>query len=140
MTNEFVTFEIAKKLKEKGFRGLCLVYYTNDDTLYYNYSHKVGASYIDCYLSHNLMPKDSVSGKFVDAPTISQVLKWLREEKEIDIIIDLIITYNYNLERIREYSCRIYTSKLNKPKTTDCFKSFEQAAIDGIKYIIDNLI
>ena len=84
---DFVTFEIARKLKEKGFVELCLVYYTNDDRINYNYSHKSGTCHRDCYFSHNLMPKDSVSGKFVDAPTIYQVLKWLRKEKNIDVEI-----------------------------------------------------
>lgn len=134
---EICSFEIAKKLKEKGFNEQCLAYYTKDSNFYYNKSY--GSDVENAFKSFNSRP-NHICGKRIDAPTISQVLKWLREKKEIDIIIDLIITYNYNLERIREYSCRIYTSKLNKPKTTDCFKSFEQAAIDGIKYVIDNLI
>lgn len=130
----FVTFKIAKKLKEKGFRELCLVYYTNDDTLYYNYSHKAGACYKDCYLSHNLMPKDSVSGKFVDAPTISQVLKWLRDEKKIAINIEFIpYTWQYKIidmsfDRRFESCGRVI------------FSNYEEAAIAGIEYVLDNLI
>lgn len=135
MNADFVPFELAVKLKEKGFRELCLAYYTNDDTLYYNYSHKAGASYTDCYLSHNLMPKDSVSGKFVDAPTISQVLKWLREEKKI--YLELVIVVN------TEYMCDIY--KIDERPieclgSTEYFKTPEQAALAGIEYVLDNLI
>ena len=148
MNKDFVTYELAKKLKEKGFRELCLVYYTNDNTLYYNYSHKAGACYTDCYLSHNLMPKDSVSGKFVDAPTISQVLKWLREEKEIFIRVTL--SYDYSTDADGEQVDRwtfwlfevfsmgsgslIYTEEISE------YDSYEQAALAGVAYCLENLI
>ena len=148
MNKDFVTYELAKKLKEKGFRELCLVYYTNDNTLYYNYSHKAGACYTDCYLSHNLMPKDSVSGKFVDAPTISQVLKWLREEKEIFIRVTL--SYDYSTDADGEQVDRwtfwlfevfsmgsgslIYTEEISE------YDSYEQAALAGMNYCLENLI
>ena len=132
---DFVTFGIAKKLKEKGFDELCLAYYTNDDTLYYNYSHKPGACYKDCYLSHNLMPKDSVSGKFADAPTISQVLKWLREKKQM--YLELVVVVD------AEYMCDIYKIDIRPIEclgSTEWFKTYEQAALAGIKYVLDNLI
>lgn len=126
---DLVTYELAVKLKELGYNIPFFFFYRTDDKLIHH-----------AMVNNSLVYGENIDDEVVIAPAISQVLKWLREEKEIDIIIDLIITYNYNLERIREYSCRIYTSKLNKPKTTYCFKSFEQAAIDGIKYVIDNLI
>ena len=140
MSEDFVTFELAKKLKEKGFRELCLAYYTNDDTLYYNYSHKAGACYKDCYLSHNLMPKDSVSGKFVDAPTISQVLKWIRLEKNIHICIDIYETgwffcINKNIDT--DYETFSYDIEPTDIEYYDCYDS---AVLRGIAYVIDNLI
>lgn len=137
-----VTFEIAKKLKEKGFKELCLAYYTNDDTLYYNYSHKAGASYTDCYLSHNLMPKDSVSGKFADAPTISQVLKWLRKEKDMYIEIFLYNgTYSYIVKSITKISEDDYFHQCLNEDTTDMeYENYEDAALAGIEYALDNLI
>lgn len=137
---EFVTYEVAKKLKEKRYRELCLAYYTNDDTLYYNYSHKAGASYKDCYLSHNLMPKDSVSGKFIDAPTISEVLDWLRTNHGIHVRADLwrkgwyfdVINYEYD-ESWNEY--KVTTKYQSKD-----YKSYDNAMLAGIEYVLDNLI
>ena len=140
MNEDFVPFELAVKLKEKGFRELCLAYYTNDDTLYYNYSHKAGASYTDCYLSHNLMPKDFVSGKFVDAPSISQVLKWLREEKKIHIIVEIADSgWYYTIYP----NIRWENGKLKSDTYIMSFKnkdSYEQAALAGIEYVLGNLI
>ena len=147
-----VTYEVAKKLKEKGFRELCLAYYTNDDTLYHNYSHKSGACYKDCYLSHNLMPKGSISGKFVDAPTISQVLKWLRKEKNIHVTILVITDFSTEADNniCEEWSFwSFYVTNLNDGSTiyNDCqridsieYQSYEESAIAGIEYVFDNLI
>jgi hypothetical protein len=87
----FVTFEISKKVKEKGFP---LVYYI---------------------------------------PTISQVLKWLRDEKKLHIVIPASFDEGYWWEvrdfnrEISEYSDIEYTS-------------YEQAALAGIEYVLDNLI
>lgn len=134
MNEDFVTYELAVKLKEKGFRELCLAYYTNDDTLYYNYSHKAGASYTDCYLSHNLMPKDSVSGKFVDAPTISQALKWLREEKKIHIVTD------FDSNMCWYFQIALYGTTNYERESEHQYNSYEQAALAGIEYVLDNLI
>lgn len=134
MNVDFVPFEFNRQLKEKGFRELCLAYYTNDDTLYYNYSHKSGACYKDCYLSHNLMPKDSVSGKFVDAPTISQVLKWLRVEKKMHIQILFVCPPNR-----WEYITVKMTNNEHRGMCAN-FTSYEQAALAGIEYVLDNLI
>lgn len=130
---DFVTYEIAVKLKEKGFKDLCFAYYTNTNDLYFNYSHKAGAKYSDCYLSHNLMPKESVSGKFVDAPTISQVLKWLRGKKKIHIIIPASFDEGY-WWKVRDFNREISEYSDNE------FDSYEEAALEGIEYVIDNLI
>lgn len=134
---DFVTFGIAKKLKEKGFDELCLAYYTNDDTLYYNYSHKPGACYKDCYLSHNLMPKDSVSGKFADAPTTLQVLKWLRNEKEIYCLPHFeqgIDIWLFCIER------PLAGTEFAEYISESIYNTYEDAAIAGIEYVLDNLI
>jgi hypothetical protein len=95
---DFVTFKISKKLKEKGFP---LVDYI---------------------------------------PTISQALKWLREEKEVDLVTKPSFLYDDNLNRIREYNCDIFAPQLNKPYHTHYYDSYELAVLAGIKYVLDNLI
>ena len=129
---DFVNFSIAKKLKEKGFIELCLACYI-DDTLYYNYSNKNRVCYKDCYLSHNLMPECSVSDKFVDAPTISQVLEWLRKEKKMHIIIPASFEDGYWWE-VRDFNREI--SEYSYAEHT----SYEEASLAGIEYVLDNLI
>lgn len=139
---DFVTFEIAKKLKEKGFNKLCLAYYTNDDRLNFNYTAKAGVTYQGCCFSHNLMPKDSVSGKFIDAPTISQVLKWLRDEKKYHIeFVGNACGYLFIISDIpSEGGTDRYCSDYSGPNDGGTWDKYEDCALAGIEYVLDNLI
>ena len=141
---DFVTFEIAKKLKEKGFKEKCLAYYDVEDNvgLLYNTQYSDEAlpcQYTDLLQCHNTgeaegQPDDS--NYCVDAPTISQVLKWLREEKKIHVEIDImkaypeakLIYWGYNIVLIDK--CEVYHFEWNS-------NSFEQAVLAGIEYVID---
>ena len=117
---EFVTFELAKKLEEKGFNWICSHYYRTK-----------------CKDLFMAFPCEdwSNTGERIDAPTISQVLKWLREEKKIYLEIVIVVD--------AEYMCDIY--KIN-PRPIEClgsteyFKTYEQAALAGVEYCLDNLI
>lgn len=127
---DFVNFEIAKKLKEKGFKEQCLAYYTKDSGFYYNTSY--GSDVENAFKSFNSRP-NHICGKRIDAPTISQVLKWLREEKGIHVCITLgeFSDWVYDVSRIDgNMFC----------KAEDGFESYEQAALAGVNYCLDNLI
>lgn len=149
MNEDFVSFEIAKKLKEKGFKEKCLAYYDIDDNvgLLYNtqYSDEYSpCQYTDLLQSHNTdttvaQPDDSEN--CCDAPTISQVLKWLRKEKLI--LIGLSPMQEYDVEETIEWCATVY--KADKQgglslKEELYYESYELAAIAGIKYCLDNLI
>lgn len=137
---DFVTFEIAKKLKEKGFREGCFGYYGYcEDVFYYNVIQNPIPSrrltfkdFKDC---QNAYPEN---GRY-DAPTISQALKWLREEKKIHVEIDIMKAYpeakltywGYNIVLIDKYE--VYHFEWNS-------NSYEQAALAGVNYCLENLI
>lgn len=145
---KFVPLEIAKKLEEKGFKEKCLTYYDVKDNvgLLYNTQYTNDLSpcqYTDLLQSHNTDTsayQSDDSEYCVDAPTISQVLKWLRELFEIDILPKITISWCGNLNRIRLYSCNIYSPKLNKPIETEYFDSYEKAALVGIEWVLDNIL
>lgn len=86
---EFVTLELSKKLKEKGFP---LVDYI---------------------------------------PTISQALKWLREEKKIHI--GIFPQWQYTVYDMR---CNPWIGRSDMQNYDD----YTKAAIAGIFYVLDNLI
>ena len=136
---DFVTFEIAKKLKEKGFREPCFGWYRPREVCVYDYQTFIDLNQSDCrgdlyddlLISHN-------DDKHIDAPTISQVLKWLREKYSIHIS-----TKPYSCEdglvwlyEIRKFNKNIVFIMANKTG----FTKEEQASLAGIEYVIDNLI
>ena len=138
--NEFVTFDIAKILNEKGFREKCLAYYDVLDNvgLLYNTQYTDDISpcqYTDLLFSHNSGEgKQTDDSEYcVDAPTIEQVLTWMRKEKKIHIIISASYDENYWWE------ARDFIRKVSEYCDNE-FDSYEESAIDGIKYVIENVI
>ena len=117
---DFVPFDLAVKLKEKEFDCSCIGHYVNNQL----------------YITHYLNAFHSDKDESLDAPTISQVLKWLREEKKIYIMVD------------RSFSVRgwhyyiIDDDDFENPiqQEVEHNRCYEQAAIAGIEYILDNLI
>ena len=138
---EFVTFELAKKLKEKGFKEECLSYYTTEYTLYNNvitltddkYLCVSDIDYEEFLVSHNSIKY--TNGNYVDAPTIEQVLEWLRKEKNLYIAIRTWGgTWGYDVIGL------IDGQGLHWVAYHEDIKSYEDAALAGIEYAIDNLI
>ena len=78
MNEDFVSFDLAKKLKEKGFPQ-----YTEKS--YFVGDHKKRMCSVGTFLH---VPTQNTE-HLIAAPTISQVLKWLRDEKKIHIVIDI---------------------------------------------------
>ena len=135
---DFVNFSIAKKLKEKGFREPCLGWYYPFEVCGFDYKTSIvfnnsayrGSNYKDMLVSH----KDE---KYIDAPTISQVLKWLREEKGWIIVVRLYSTNGWYWF-IQDKNGELKSSHL--ASCDDCFATYELAALASIEYILDNLI
>lgn len=141
MNEDFVTYELAVKLQEKGFREKCLCRYRNySKTLHINevepkFARKIDYSeFFKCYNSY--IDND------VDAPTISQVLKWLREEKKIYIVIAVNPTLSTK-DKIAYYY-QVYSNSNGVAsdyyESEQCYAQWEECAIDSIKYVLDNLI
>lgn len=131
---DFVNFETAKKLKEKGFRKPCILYYNSD---------KVRTWFNEPDIAKNFVPT-TLGNDDVLAPTISQVLKWLREEKKISIEVSIHCSLKW-MCGIYEFSDGIadFTQYSNDGIDDTVFifyDSYEQAALAGIKYSLDNLI
>lgn len=118
---DFVTFETAKKLKEKGFNEVC-------------YNHYEPLKHCLNKIKTPWTNKDGESCGVITAPTISQVLKWLRDEKKIAINIEFIpYVWQY---KIFDMS---FKSRF-EPFGLTLFSDYEEAALAGIEYVIDNLI
>jgi hypothetical protein len=122
---EFVTLEIAKKLKWKGYpqhiseNGYTIINGGEDK---YEIGYRLPIPLVNDYMED------------IDAPTISQVLEWLREEKKIAINIEFIpYVWQY---KILDMS---FESSF-EPCGLTLFSNYEEAALAGIEYTLDNLI
>lgn len=139
MKEEFVSYEIAKKLREKGFKEQCVAhYYPSGSELFFNQTTFRGATVEDCLYSYNSLPVECIGSELIDAPTIAQILKWLRETKGLYVDISLCkkgyyaIVYETNFPDNKDYANSWYIYGLSE--------TYEQTALDVIEYVLDNLI
>lgn len=144
MNEDFVGYDLAVKLKEKGYpqvkKGTLAMY--NVEGEWFSLSETLDDYY---YIFEDFDDKDSV------CPTIQQVLKWLREKK---IFVSINIGYCYESDEIpfptnhkmepilKGYYYGIWElDNLNdKNARSEYFEDYEQAALAGIEYVIDNFI
>lgn len=124
---DFVSFELAKKLKEKGFREPCLAHYTNKKLEFNNVCQCEHVELGDLYQIWS----DGIEA-FVDAPTISQVLKWLRDEHVFHV--EILREKHEGWQYFIQLSDASYTGHGSN------YDSYEAAALAGIEYVLDNLI
>ena len=120
MNEDFVSFSLAKKLKKKGFNKRVCGYYRETGGL---------------SICNTPMNSNALENEF-SAPTISQVLKWLREEKKIHVAggYSAFSKWRYVVMFLDE---RATTEPTFSSKRKE---SYEQAALAGIEYCLNNLI
>lgn len=149
---KFVDKQLALKLKEKGFDKPCFGFYNliQDELQLYCANNK-NVTY------KNILTSVYKNKVLVDAPTIEQVLKWLREEKDIHIKSDISFRYTneHKKDKNGTYSWFMNVSKpfwsflIRKIKNGNCvydnttasnneYSSYEDACISGIEYLINN--
>lgn len=136
MTNEFVNFKIAKKLKDIGFECKHPFAMYNENGIFH--ALFTSADYCGKYREYYGI-EDFDEHDYI-CPTISQVLKWLREEKKIHLFVEIADKgWYYTIYP----NIRIEDGKLTSDKYIlgqVPFKSHEEAEIGGIEYVLDNLI
>lgn len=136
MTREdFVTFEIAKKLKEKGYPQHIRDYeYIIDNE--YEDKFEIGERYPVEFIPQHIPS--------IAAPRISEVLKWLRKEHHLHFEV-VGAAYGYNLiinDTPDEGGTDRYYSHANDdgPNNGGAWDEYEDCAMYGIEYALDNLI
>lgn len=135
---DFVPFDLAVKLKEKGFScKYPFAMYDEDGDFYPLFTSCDEDEDSKCIFGNRMYYDYDDFIKDEDAriaPTISQVLKWLRKEKKIHIQVLFACPPNrWEYVTIRTTNCEMRGMQAS-------FISYELAAIAGIEYVLDNLI
>lgn len=123
ITEDYVSFETAKLLKEKGFDEVCIYVYRHDG-------------------SEDIWDADK-EDVACQKPTLQMAMKWLREVYNLHCAVDydfvlgwycqitsLKETVEYDYEEMKHYH----------PDKSNGFSSPEEAYEAGIRYILENLI
>lgn len=133
MTEDFVTYELAIKLKDKGYPQKTSGRYSMNDCFYYDGRLFFHGGVCDVNEAYT-------------APTIPQVLKWLREEKDVNVNISYMPKMIKNTGGISNdfYYPTLQKIGLFEPTVfigeDAIYDTYEEAAIAGIDYYLNNLI
>ena len=139
---DFVTYEQAIKLKNLGFDWDCGYYYNECNQ---NFMPNTNDSY-GMLNTNDLLDNINRIWNCISAPTLSQAQKWLRNIKDIIIVIDFdnwcekygCHVYKktiYNSENIKDS----YGSMLVTNESNEDFDSYEQALSMGIDKALELL-
>lgn len=120
---DYVSFETAKLLKEKGFKGQGEHFYEDDKIAYF----------IDYW--HRITPEQRY--ETIEAPTLQMAMKWLREIHRLIVVIQKEIytgsgNWWYRIDR----SDRPFIDSIESDAN---YESYELAAEAAIKYCLENL-
>ena len=123
---DYCDYETCVALKELGYKVPTSAYYMpNNNQLIFVINQFRGGAAIDCFYSHNSFPKEVMTSNYIDAPTMWEAQKWLREEKDIYIEV---------LYQPVTWTCKIYNlKKYEYIKGYTFFVSYEEALSEGIK-------
>ncbi len=132
---DYVSFETAKVLKEKGFDEACHAYY-----------HEDNKKLIESYSAHAIKNISNPCFFGNAAPTLQMVMKWLREVHNIFICITPyevgagVMDYTYTLYKIDAKN--FYFENLGIQGRTENINeiSYEKTVESAIKYCLENLI
>lgn len=112
---DFVSFELAKLLKEKGYCWMCDSFYT-----------------LDGRTRFRIIPDDFNRLTAYSRPCFYDVQKWLRKEHNIHIVIDNSASgYGWFLYKA-DNGTRIIDYADDSPNDGGCWDSYEEALSAGI--------
>ena len=125
ITEDYVSYEIAKLLKAKGF--------TEGEDCFGFYDKKGSIHFCQTFGDISDYDEDTC----IDAPTLQMAMKWLREVHKIAINIG----WGEAFEENYQWWCIILNQNSGKIlRESEYHKTYEEACEAAIKYCLENLI
>ena len=141
---DYCDYDTCVALKELGYnRGAYAYYFPNHkEDLIFNTHPMRGCSINEMLRGYNTYSDDTLGHELIDAPTMWEAQKWLREEKQM-LVIPLIFADNLIDEcgkivgRWKYYSFAIYSTSTaefirNYDQGEEC-DSYEEALLEGVR-------
>lgn len=131
ISEDFVSFETAKLLKEKGFNEKVICYYDDGGSLNLN-------KFVEFQCCNQ-----GYGSNIFAAPTLQMAMKWLREVHNI-MVSPYALSLGYYFE-IFDLANRDLTGckplyKVGIPNKEAVSSTYEQACEEAIKYCLEKLI
>ena len=134
ITEDYVTFDTAKLLKEKGFDVPCDHYYAKEVLF--------GKDYIHLLYTDEPLHNSEIKGENINflawectAPTLQMAIKWLRKEHFLFIDIDPLTGYKWS------WSIWLMNDPTQKMgESLQIISNYNEACEAAIKYCLENLI
>ncbi len=124
ITEDYVSFETAKLLKEKGFDEKYVdIWYDKSGEMFYKLYHDIVYDW-----------RIRAHEKVFQCPTLQMAMKWLREK---EIFVEVTHTL---FSSPHKYQYSIFRTEPEFYTTGDEHKSYEEACEAAIKYCLENLI
>lgn len=125
ITEDYVSFETAKLLKEKGF----------DEPIQYFYKFDSKELYRGTVFTNT-----QIGDKFYNAPTLQMAMKWLREVHNIFIVIEPHM-YDYINEKNSSYVASLWQGdNYYENIILKDYPTYEETVEAAIQYSLKNLI
>ena len=134
VTEDYVSFEIAKLLKEKGFCEN-----TEHKIWYVIKQFSTGCNWNSCTYKVGDITREYNDDCCIPMPTLQMAMKWLREVHNIHVVPKFDFYAGY-------YTGRIYDGRRESAVENEDYmavvgnRTYEQASEEAIKYTIENLI
>ena len=127
ITEDYVSFETAQLLKEKGFNEECFALYNPDGML------------IQSGIRLNNIQVGRVEGSY-SAPTLQMAMKWLRKEHNLVIKVELIDYLEHGEVWLYSVFERKTIKRLTGKGEDFTEHSYEEACDAAVKYCLENFV
>ena len=138
ITEDYVSFEVAKLLKEKGFDEICRAFWKVWDN--HTTICDCSSSHLFEYCHNSMLEQYNDDEELnIACPTLQMAMRWLRENHNIDIMICVVDHSTITMEQ-DYYFYKIMLNRRHKHNESPFYHTYEETAESAIKYCLENLI
>ena len=131
MKEDYVSFEVAKLLKEKGFDAD-----TEHDMWYVVEEFSTGCHWNSCTYKVGDITREYDEKCCIAMPTLQMTMKWLREVHNLHI--NIFVTWGNKIPHYQWSVDNLATQETISD--TPCLDFYEKACETAIRYCLENLI